>query len=189
MLLVFQGRFAEADEQLRLAQEENPYSAGQIRVAIQARLMEARYTQAIDLARQLLTRDPTNLFAKNSIDLAHALEGRPDLALADFQKLEGQVPQAKAYEAQALACEGRREEALRLMRPFEEHYRTSGVPLVGLAALYAFLGDEDNTVKWQHRSANDHEWIVLTIGVAPIYSRVRNGPKFQALLKRIGLKP
>jgi TolB-like protein len=190
LLLLCLGRIEEADEHLRLAREENPYATVGIRFAATARLLEGRYAQAQELAEQLLARSPGSVLVRAFIrNPALALGGRPDLALADYQKLEARLPQAKAYEAYVLACAGgRQDEALRLIRPFEERYQTGVIPMAGFAAFYACLGDEANTVKWLERSADAHEWAVLSIGVDPMYSRVRSGPEFQAVMKRIGLK-
>jgi len=90
-------------------------------------------------------------------------------------------------EAFAFAKQGRREDALNLIRPFEEKYPNSGVALQWIALVYAFLGDEANTVKWLERSADRHEFQSLNIAVHPAYAFMRNSPEFVALKKRMGL--
>ena len=55
------------------------------------------------------------------------------------------------------------------------------------ALVYAFLGDEPNTVKWLERSADRHEWQALNVAVHPAYASMRNSPGFRALMKRMGL--
>ena len=52
------------------------------------------------------------------------------------------------FEAMAQAHAGNRDEALRLIRPFEEKYPNPGVAIQWFALVYALLGDEANTVKW-----------------------------------------
>ena len=84
---------------------------------------------------------------------------------------------------------GRRDEALRLLRPFEEKYPNTGAALQWFALTYAFLGDEPNTVKWLERSANRHEWQALNLAVHLAYAPMRNSPAFRALEKRMGLLP
>jgi hypothetical protein len=90
-------------------------------------------------------------------------------------------------EAMALGRAGQREEALRLLRPFEEKYPNSGVALEWFALAYAYMGDQANTVKWLTRSADRHEWQALNLAVHPAYAGMRNLPAFRALEQRMGL--
>jgi hypothetical protein len=61
-----------------------------------------------------------------------------------FQQVK-RSPAAEVFEAMALAKAGRREEAVRLIRPFEEKFPNPGVSMEWFALVYAFLGDEPNT--------------------------------------------
>ena len=97
------------------------------------------------------------------MDATYVLEGRPDQALTDYQKLEPQGPMAKMLEAEALAGQGRRDEALSLMRPFEEHSEDGAFSMAGFAQTYALLGDAPNTVKWLEKSADQREYTALDI--------------------------
>jgi hypothetical protein len=48
-----------------------------------------------------------------------------------------------------------------LIRPFEEKYPNLEISMQGFALVYAFMGDEANTVKWLERSADHREWAAL----------------------------
>jgi len=80
-----------------------------------------------------------------------------------------------------------RDEALALLRPYEEKYPNSGISLQWFALAYALMGDEPNTMKWLERSADRHEWQALAIAVHPVFAPMRNSPGFRALEKRMGL--
>jgi hypothetical protein len=56
------------------------------------------------------------------------------------------------------------------------------------ALVYAFLGDEPNTVKWLQRSADRHEWQVLNLAVHPAYAFMEDSAGFRALKWRMGLE-
>ena len=58
-----------------------------------------------------------------------------------LRKLETPFPPAQMFEAMACARAGRREEALRLIRPYEEKYPDTGVSMSWISLVYAFLGD------------------------------------------------
>jgi hypothetical protein len=87
----------------------------------------------------------------------------------------------------AQAKAGQKDEALRLIRPYEEKYPNPGIAMEWLALVYAFMGDEPNTLKWLQRSADLHEFQVLSLAVDPAFAPMRNSPGFRAIEKRIGL--
>jgi serine/threonine protein kinase len=186
LMLVYQGRFAEADEHLRLAQEQNPYSASLMTNLISARTLEHRYGQARELAEALLARSPKLQSARMSIAWTYVQEGHPELALADYARISPAGAIGKMVTAQALAGAGRREEALNLISPMEEHYQ-SFLPAASFATVYGLLGDEENGMKWLERSADDRDFSLLYIKVSASFDRLRNSPRFQSLLKRMGL--
>jgi hypothetical protein len=88
----------------------------------------------------------------------------------------------------ALAKEGRNDEALRLIRPYEEKYPRPGIATEWLALVYAFMGDEPDTITWLQRSADQHETQALSLAVDPAFAPMRNSPGFRALEKRMGLQ-
>lgn len=186
--LAFRGRFAEADQQLRRMQDFDPFSTSTMNNLFVVRNLEGRFAEAREIAERMAVQYPKMVAPQQMIGGAYIEEGRPNLALPIFERLKQRFPQAPMFEAMALARMGRREEALKLTRPFEQAYRTSGASMAWFAMVYALLHDEPNTVKWLQRSADLHEWQALSIAVNPIYAPVRNSPGFQALEKRMGLQ-
>jgi tetratricopeptide (TPR) repeat protein len=151
------------------------------------RNLEGRYSEARELAQKLATSYPKIIGARQLIGLTYIEEGRPDLALENLEPLRKVIPFAPFREAMAKARAGRREEALRLIRPYEEKYPNPGVSMQWFATVYALMGDEPNTVKWLERSADRREWAVLSIAINSFYAPMRNLPEFRALERRIGL--
>ena len=186
LTLVYEGRFQEGDELLRSAQEQNPYSSSLMTNLISARTLERRYGEARELAQALLARSPNLQSARMAIAWTYVEDGHPDLALAEYQKIAPTGPIGQMVKAQALASAGRRDEALSVIAPMEADYQKF-LPAVSFAAVYGFLGDEENAMKWLDRSAGDHDFSLLYVKVEPAFDRLRASPRFQALLKRIGL--
>lgn len=186
-LLIFHGRFAEAEEHLRRAQGLNPMAPAQINNLALLRHLEGRFAESRTEAQRALALYPSMLAPRVMIALLDIEEGRTDRALADLPALEPRFPGAPLMEAMALARAGRREEALRLIRPLEEKRPDESVAMQWFALVYAFLGDEANTVKWLERSADRREFQVLNLAVHPAYAAMQNSPGFRALKKRMGL--
>lgn len=153
----------------------------------QYRALEQRYAEAREIAQRLAAQYPAMIPPQQAIARTYIEEGHPELALKIYKLLEPRMPQIRMQEAMAYAAAGQRAEALRLMRPFEEKYPDSGIPAQWLALVYAPLGDEANTLQWLERSADRHEFQILSVGVNPAFAKMRNSPAFRALEKRIGL--
>ena len=188
-LLLFRGRFAEADQHIQRLQEIDPFETVVLANISLMRLLEGRIAEARATAQKISAAYPNVLAAKAVISGCDILDGRTDVALEEIREWKKSFPPAQMYEAMAQAHAGNRAEALRLIRPFEEKYPDPGVAMQWFALVYGQLGDEPNTVKWLERSADRHEWQVLNLAVSPLYGNIRNSARFRALEKRIGLAP
>jgi TolB-like protein/Tfp pilus assembly protein PilF len=185
--LLFRGRFAEADVHFSRLADLDPFSTStQTNLAL-ARQMEGRFAEAREISQKEAVEHPNMLWPQEFIGFTYVEEGHPELALPVYRQLEQRHPAARIGEAMALAKAGRREEALRLIGPFEQNYANSGIPAEWLALVYAFMGDEPNTLKWLQRSADLHETQVLSLAVEPAFAPMRNSPGFRAIEQRIGL--
>lgn len=186
-LLMFRDRFAEADQHILRLQEVDPFETSTIANIAQMRLWEGRTAEARAMGQKIATAYPKMHAAKMIVIGCDILGGQTDFALQQIQEWKKSFPGAQMFEAMAHAHAGHREEALRLIRPFEEKYPNPGVAMQWFSLVYAALGDEPNTVKWLERSADQHEWQVLNLAINPLYGSMRSSPGFQRLKKRIGL--
>jgi tetratricopeptide (TPR) repeat protein len=187
LLLIFRGRFSEAEQHIQRALDRDPYSTAARTDVSVARNLEGRFAQAREISQQMAAEYPKMIGPQGMIGLTYIEEGHPELALPTLRQLKQRFPQAQVFEAMACARAGRREEALRLIRPFEEKYPDPGVAMQWFALVYAFMGDEPNTVKWLERSADRHEFQALNLAVHPVYAPMRNSARFRALERRMGL--
>jgi len=188
LLLTYRGRFAEADDHLRRAQDLDPLGTVQLNNLSLALVLEKRFAQAREESEKILARYPNMLPTRVGVDLIYVFEGQPSLALQGLRKLEHRFPPALVGEAMAEARAGHRQNALTLVRPFEANYQDGRVPMYWFALVYGLLGDEANTVKWLERSADRREWPVLNIAVHPVFASMENTPRFRALKKRMRLE-
>jgi hypothetical protein len=119
--------------------------------------------------------------------LSYILEGRPDLALPRIRAMIARFPQARFYEAMALARAGQKEDTLKLIGELEKKYESGGLSRQWFALVYAFLRDRANTLKWLEKSADQHEWQSLGFAAHPAFLFLHEDPGFLALKKRMGL--
>jgi tetratricopeptide (TPR) repeat protein len=123
--------------------------------------------------------------------VAYLAAGSPAQALEELDK----VPRATAETATDLnatranvyALAGRTEEARRLL--VEKGGEAAAGPVEGIeqAAARFALGDDGIAYEWLERAIANHEHAVQYLAVEPRFARVRNDPRFKALLKQVGL--
>jgi serine/threonine-protein kinase len=185
--LIFRGRFAEADQHIRSMLDLDPYSTATLNNLAVDRNLEGRFAEAREIMQRLAAQYPNMIQPQQLIGATYVEEGHPELALPVFRQLRARFPQASIFEAMADAAAGRRDEALALLRPYEEKYPNPDISMHWFALAYALMGDEANAMKWMERSADRHEWQALSTAVNPVFAPMRNSPEFRALEKRMGL--
>jgi hypothetical protein len=186
-ILIFHGRFKEADEHLLRSQDIDPLAVNYMLTRGQFWILIRRPDKARIEIQKVLDRHPDIVQAQSAMSFLDLADGHPDLAEARIKKLEERESSVRVLEAVILAHEGRREEALQMIRADEDKYESGDVPMASFAMVYANIGDVKNTLKWLQRSADRHEWQVLSIAVNSTYDKMQNDPGFVALKRRIHL--
>jgi hypothetical protein len=57
----------------------------------------------------------------------------------------------------------------------------------GVALVYAALGETDEAFVWLEKSFQKHEESLCSIGIDPKFDSIRDDPRFNEILKKIGL--
>jgi hypothetical protein len=57
-----------------------------------------------------------------------------------------------------------------------------------LARLYALRGEKDAAFEYLNKSVEKREWMIVTLNVEPALDNLRDDPRFDELLGRVGLK-
>jgi predicted Zn-dependent protease len=93
-----------------------------------------------------------------------------------------------ALLAHVHALLGRREEALRGAAVLTAKWRARPDPglALGLAQIHVGLGERERALEWLERGADAGAYM-LYLGVDPTFRPLYGEPRFQALLKRLGL--
>ena len=189
MLLLYRGHSVEADDHIRRAQDMDPFQISTIYNVAVMRFLEGRFDECRELAEKLAAASPRMFAARTLISGCDIAAGRTDRALKEIREWKEDFAGAQMFEAMAQSKAGHKEEALRLIRPFEDKYPHPGVGLQWFALVYALMGDERNTMKWLERSADEHEWQALNVAVNPVFAPMRHSARFRTLEKRMGLLP
>jgi len=121
---------------------------------------------------------------------AYVQAGRYDESVNELRRasaLSGDSPVYTAQVGVALAAAGRRDEALEIVDALKASSRDRYVSPYGLAQIYAALQNEEGTFTWLRAAYDDRAVWMGYLAVDPVFDRYRSDPRFQDLLKQVGL--
>jgi len=183
------GRFAEALAAADRALALDPQSdADRASIFINQR----RYEEAVAEVRQQLARQSSSDTARLRYLLAnvYVLQGKLREAVSEARLARAALAKpgaTDAFLAIVLASAGEKAEARAMvdsiLRLAQERY----IPPVRIARLYAALGETDHAFEWLQTAYDTRSDHLLHLNISPYYDNLRADPRFQALLKKIGL--
>ena len=147
-----------------------------------------QYDQAIEQLRKTLELDQNDSYAHALLGYAYAANGQYSQAIAEYQtsiKLEGENSSDQCYLGYALAKAGRRKEAEAILKQLET--TTSYVSPAELAVLYVGLGEKEKALSALERAYAAHDLQLSFLGADPHYDSLRSEPRFQELIRKVGL--
>jgi len=146
-----------------------------------------RYDDAIVQIRRTLELDSTSTLARHLLGCCLLWKGDPAGAIAEFQKSKTVVAGAwyQGLLGYAYAISGNRPKAEQILRQLEEMAKHQYVSSTAFAMIYLGLGEKEKALDWLEKSYEDQESACWYLKVDPIYDRVRNEPRFQALVQRV----
>ena len=183
------GRYDQAIAEMRKAQNLDPLS-----LIINADLAEVlvlahSYDESIQQSRKTIEMDPNFALAHNQLAQAYLQKHMYDEAVAELQeavKLSGDSPTCIANLARAYIASGKGSEAVQLLGDLKKRSNPSHSNASEIAMIYAYLGDTDQAMNWLEKGFEErfNPGVLLRPGFDPL----RLDPRFQKLLRRVGLR-
>ena len=187
--LASRGRFAEAREHFRIAQDLDPLGTGPRFNQMLAFYQEKKYKDAISVLHGLLDMNPDLLDAHLFLGLIGAVQHDCKTATTEFEwsARKYQMPVTKFGLAVSCACHGETIQA----RQYLSEMAVGGTGFASpyqMALGFAFLHDKDTAFKYLERSANAREGQILYLKYEPVFDEIRSDPRYIALERRVGLE-
>jgi TolB-like protein/DNA-binding winged helix-turn-helix (wHTH) protein/Tfp pilus assembly protein PilF len=187
--LAFQGRFDEALAESERARALDPLSL--IIAADKGAILyfSRQYDRAIAQFRAVLEMEP-NLQRAHMVLFAYAQKGQTVDALAEIRNWRrgDDTPWTWATEAYVYGHSGQQaqaRDALKKLERVNRHQHLDPAPMLVLA--YAGMNNKDEALGWLEKAYSEHSNAVTTLKVDPIYDSLRSDPRFQDLVRRVGL--
>jgi serine/threonine-protein kinase len=184
-LLLQQKRFEEALQVIRQAKAYDPASLRAMGKEGDVYLFMRQYDRAIEIFRKVFAFSPDFVPNQRSLSLALSLQGRHQEALELLKQL--QTTTDIELKAGLYARAGRRDESLKLLRELKARAAREYVSPVSLARVYIGLGDNEQALVWLRKAYDERSAYLVNIGVHPAYDPLRSDPRFDELLRGVGL--
>jgi tetratricopeptide (TPR) repeat protein len=113
-----------------------------------------------------------------------------DDALAAFQKavnLSGGNPEPLAAVGYVHALKGQPSKAREILADLKRLSQRRYVSSYDMAVLYLGLGEKKQALEWLEKAYGERYALLIYLGVEPTFDSLRAEPRFQGLLRRIGL--
>lgn len=189
-LLESAGRFVEAIAERQRAQQLDPLSPHRTADVGYPLYYARRYEEAIEYYRKALELEPTFFWSYLWIGQAEVQLGKYQEAIADINRaaaLSSGNVRVAATLGHALAISGNKAQALQVLKQLEERARNGYVSPYYFALLYTGLGEKDLALEWLEKAYEERQPYLILIKVEPVFDVLHSDPRFQDLLRRIGL--
>ena len=189
-LLIDLGREEEALAQAQAALALDPLSLNANHNVARVQYFARRMDQAIEITKKTLEMDPNFAIAHLRLGRADAAQGNYGQAIEEFRefaRLSGDVPLATASIGNALGRSGHRSGASRALNELATLSKHKPVPAICFALIYIGLGNKDQAIAWLEKAYQERSDFLLVLNVDPLFDVLRADPRFQDLVRRIGL--
>ena len=179
------GRMDESIAERKVAVELDPLSASPNFELGLAYFFTKDYARAIQQLQRALELEPGFPAAFQMLLIAYSLNGQLDVALAKIQEASEDISLSSAGQIYAWA--GRRDDAMRVFEKLELRSRQGYISATAFAFIYAALGDNDKAIDYLEKGYEERAFQMQFLKIDPRWDKLRDDPRFQELLKKIGL--
>lgn len=184
------GRRDESIAERKRAQELDPLSLI-INFELGTAYYYARdYDHAIEQFQKTLELDPN--FPPVQGFLAGSYEQRGKYAeaisVSDNAPLRGNTELSSSI-GHVYAVSGKKAEAQAMLNELKQLSVHQYVPADTIALIYAGLGEKDQAFTWLEKAYEDHAFKMCWLKVEPRWDSLRSDPRFQELVRKVGLTP
>jgi TolB-like protein/Tfp pilus assembly protein PilF len=188
--LMTMGRHVEAIARMKSSQELDPLSLI-ISVAIGwAFYMARRYDEAMEQLRRTVELDPNYPVTYWILGRLLREMGRYELAITEGEKgvkLSGGSPLMNASLAQTLAVAGKRKKAMQILVDLANLAKQKYVAPYFFAGIHIGLAEDGRALEYLEKAYEEHSHWLIYLHIDPSMDGLRTSPRFQDLLRRIGL--
>jgi TolB-like protein/Tfp pilus assembly protein PilF len=183
--------FDEIEQTMSIVQETDPHRLVTVHTTRAAAYYFGReYQRAVEECKKAEQLDPEYF-------MLHFIAGRAYMRLNEHAKAiahlkqarteTGEMPLMDAALGLAYAVSGKMAETLKLAEAFQSAAKKRYIPPTYLGMLFAGLGDKDKAMAWLEKAFEERADGLTWLNVEPMLDEVRSDPRFEKLIRKIGL--
>lgn len=190
-LLVILGRFDESFAEMKTAIDLEPASAGNHHVYGWLLFQARRYDEAITEEQRAVEMDPKIVMAYNVLANSYGFKGDDDKSFEAFVQmkiLRGEEPDEINSLKTIYARSGWRGVSERQLEEAKAAEKKGNPNYANLAGQSIELGQYEQALTYLEKAVDQNRFTLITLKVNPRYDPLRSDPRFDDLLKRVGLE-
>lgn len=183
------GRPDEAIAERRRNQERDPLSFDAVGGLAAELYWAHRYNETIEVTRKVLAVDPNLWSGRLYLGLALAQKHQFPEAIAQLQTAVEVTNDTMwiAFVADAKALSGDKAGARKILSDLQKLSQRTYVSPWWMAIIYSDLGDKDKALFWLEKCYQGREHDLVFSRVWPMFNRLHSDPRYQDLMRRVGL--
>ncbi|MEK6322774.1 MAG: protein kinase [Acidobacteriota bacterium] len=190
VILAALGRFDEAFAQIKKAHELDPLS-----LPINTNLgwllhLARRFDEAIEQYLKAIELDEGFGLAHRRLGQTYEQMQMYSEAVAEFQKavaLSGEDLELLSARGHFYAMLGERDKANQVLEQLNALAQRRYVPAYLIARVYLGFGDNDRVFEWLEKACEERYGYLAYLNVEPLFDSVRSDPRFDEIVRRVGL--
>ena len=188
--LLAQGRFEEAIAAGKRAVDLAPLSNLALFCLGVTYYHAGQFDKSIAQLRNALEIDPGNALGRSVLADSCAAAGQYERAIKESQEsvaLTRGAPVVRLEAAAVFALSGETEKARGILEEAEKNWKPDGASAYWIAVAHACLNEKDAAFEWLEKAFQERASFLAYFKVFRQFQNLRDDPRFDALVKRIGL--
>ena len=184
------GRREESIAEAKRALELDPLSPLTNEELGDAHLSARQYDAAIEQYQKTLELYPDQAAPRDSLGWAYVYEGMYEKGIEEIRKsiaLYGEDPGLSPEIAFIYGITGRKDEARKILDRLLSASKTVPIAAHHFALIYIGMGEKDKALAWLEKAFEQHSPMMAWLEVDPRFDSLRKEPKFEDLIRRVGL--
>jgi TolB-like protein len=183
--------FDEIEQTMSIVQETDPHRLVTVHTTRAAAYYFGReYQRAVEECQKAEQLDAEYFMLHFIAGRAHMRLNEYPQAIAHLKQARtetGEMPLMDAALGLAYAVSGQKAETMKLAAEFQASARKRYIPPTYFGMLFAGLGERDKAMEWLEKAFEERADGLTWLNVEPMLDEVRSDPRFQSLIRRIGL--
>jgi TolB-like protein/DNA-binding winged helix-turn-helix (wHTH) protein/Tfp pilus assembly protein PilF len=184
------GRREESIAEAKRALELDPLSPLTNEELGDAHLSARQYDAAIEQYQKTLELYPNQAAPRDSLGWAYVYKRMYDKGIEEIRKsiaLYGEEPGLSPEIAFIYGITGRKGEAQKILDRLLSTSKTVPIEAHHFALIYIGIGEKDQALAWLEKAFEEHSPMMAWLEVDPRFDGLRKEPRFQDLIRRVGL--